>query len=215
MALAWAIEGPSEAHRSSESESETEKETEKESDTRARENPHRRSAGPPVPLATAIEDLGPDVRSFIAVHWPKRSTPARRRAEVAKEILATLNGGALYKGQRVFAYSIDRLAAKCREVIRDRLEDPDKAMAVLLIKLGDTSDGSAPGVAEAAAIASDTGDDNVALVAEWEAQNPFEAQLLYSEIADQHGDPNTVAARLAIQLEFRSRVLARLQLPTP
>jgi hypothetical protein len=57
---------------------------------------------------------------------------------VKRQIRATINGGVqLRRGVRVFAGSIERLEAKCREVIADPPRDHDRAIVVLLTKLAD------------------------------------------------------------------------------
>lgn len=161
MGLAWAMEGPSMTHRSTESESESENESETESEKKSEEERGPTipavsappASDPSAPLAQSIGELGPDVRQYLAIFWPKDTTPLARRREVAREVLATLNGGAVLNGQRVIAYSRERLARKCREVLNSKVRDPDKANAILLAKLADTSDLSAandlPGQREA------------------------------------------------------------------
>jgi hypothetical protein len=55
--------------------------------------------------------------------------------------MATLNGGArLRRGVIVTAGSVERLEVKCREVIQEGVDDPDKAIVVLLTKLADSTD---------------------------------------------------------------------------
>lgn len=72
------------------------------------------------------------------------STASRERQEdVRAQLVATLNGGATFRrGVKVPALSVERLEAKCREVIAEGVQDPDKAIVVLLTKLGDISDDS-------------------------------------------------------------------------
>lgn len=104
------------------------------------------AAAPPADATFA--DVG---KRFLATFY--RGASAKRLADVRRQIFATLDaGGAKLKDQRVRAGSEARLVAKMREVIAEGVNDADKAIVVLLLKLGDTSDGSAPGVAAAAAV---------------------------------------------------------------
>jgi hypothetical protein len=58
-----------------------------------------------------------------------------------RQLLASLNGGAsLSRGHVVRAYSVARLAEKCREIRHEGVHKADKAIVVLLKKLGDTTD---------------------------------------------------------------------------
>lgn len=98
------------------------------------------------PLTDALAQLPKPALDFLRTFYPRNTANAERRTDVAQQLCATLNGGAEYRGQRVQAFTVDRLATKCRDVMREGVRDPDKAIAVLLLKLGDTSDQSAPGV---------------------------------------------------------------------
>lgn len=88
-------------------------------------------------LKAAVRALPSAARDFLGTFWPQDSTPAAVRIEKAREIVATLNGGATFKGNRVHSLSPDRLSSKCREVLADPPRDRPKAMAVLLVKLAD------------------------------------------------------------------------------
>jgi hypothetical protein len=120
-----------------------------------------------------------------------------RLGEVARQILATLSdqGAHLGKRQYVRAGSAERLIAKMRETMGEAVRDPDKAIRVLLLKLGDTSDGSAPGVAAAEAIKSEerTTEADVAAAERWLEKHPelvpeIEQQLDYRGLLADDGD---------------------------
>jgi hypothetical protein len=124
-------------------ETDTESDTESESDTRAhaREAAKVSAAAPPVSLTEALAALPADAIAFLREFYPRSRTEKTRREDVARQIVATLNGGTpLRRGQIVYAYTAERLAARCRDVIREGVTDPDKAIVVLLLKLGDTTD---------------------------------------------------------------------------
>lgn len=215
MGLAWAFDGPSMPHRSTESESESEKETEKETESekeseREREGPSRSAAPPAVPEpapsdspSLTLEDLGADVREFFTVFWPKESTSVARRKTVSRELLATLGAGALLKGERVFAGSIERLAKKCREVLAMKtLRDPDKAMAVLLTKLTDAGDIAAAHVArEQSAFAAD---DEDRAIDEWIRDHPKDVARIRKEL--RNAVPKSEFDQVAAMAELRTRV---------
>jgi hypothetical protein len=96
----------------------------------------------PAPLADAIADEPEQHRDAIAA-WLTEYYPDdnRRRADVVRQMLASLNGGAsLARGEVVRAFSVGRLAEKCSDVRREGVHKADKAIVVLLKKLGDTSD---------------------------------------------------------------------------
>jgi hypothetical protein len=70
-----------------------------------------------------------------------RAAPTDRKQDVYRQLMATLNGGArLRRGVIVTAGSVERLEVKCREVIQEGVDDPDKAIVVLLTKLADSTD---------------------------------------------------------------------------
>jgi hypothetical protein len=102
------------------------------------ENPADRAASAPPADAPAVRELPRDAAAFLNRFY---RDPGTRRTDVAQQILATLNGGAkLDKDTRVRAGSVDRLEAKCREVISEGVRSRDKAIVVLLKKLDDMSD---------------------------------------------------------------------------
>jgi hypothetical protein len=73
------------------------------------------------------------------------TTELRRQRDVLEQLYHLASGTSIdYKGARVFAYSRDRLEAKCLAVVHSRGDarprSPDLAIAVLCTKLGDTSD---------------------------------------------------------------------------
>jgi hypothetical protein len=83
--------------------------------------------------------LGPNARDFGRMFYS--AAPAARRQDVYRQLMATLNGGArLRRGVIVTAGSVERLELKCREVIQEGVDDPDKAIVVLLTKLADSTD---------------------------------------------------------------------------
>ena len=79
--------------------------------------------------------------------YPRDDTDPKRRRDVAEQLLATLGTGARLNGhaQAVRAFTADRLAAKCLEVLSAPPKKRDSAIVVLLKKLADPSDGAAPG----------------------------------------------------------------------
>jgi hypothetical protein len=111
------------------------------------ESSNKRSGNAAPPANASADALPRAALELLDRFYPK---PGRRRRDVEQQLRDTLNGGAkLDRHTRVRAGSAARLDAKCREVLTE-VRDPDKAIRVLLLKLGDTSDGSAPGVAVAA-----------------------------------------------------------------
>lgn len=94
------------------------------------------------PLAPhPADDLPPAAKRFISTFYPRGTAPPKRRADVAQQLVASLNGGVkLSRGKIVRAVTAQRLAAKCEEVIREGVDKPDAAIVVLLKKLGDVSD---------------------------------------------------------------------------
>jgi hypothetical protein len=103
--------------------------------------------GKPTALAREVRALSKGVELFFDTFYAGKS--AARQDDVARQILDSLTpqGAKLDRKRRVCARSRERLDAKCRELVNEAhtLRDQDKAMRVLLQKLGDTSDGSAPG----------------------------------------------------------------------
>jgi hypothetical protein len=118
----------------------------------AADDPKTRSA-PPADAGNATADPHRDTTRFLDTYYP---THDRRRGDVERQMAATLTVGAkLDRNTLIRAGSVDRLAAKCRETIDEGVRDADKAIVVLLRKLADTSDGSAPGVTVAKADADE------------------------------------------------------------
>lgn len=77
----------------------------------------------------------------------------KRLGDVSGQLRALAAGDVvMYRGQAIRAYGLDRLIRKVREVLDSPPKNRDRAIAVLLTKLGDTSDGSAPGERQAAAL---------------------------------------------------------------
>jgi hypothetical protein len=106
----------------------------------------------PAPLLAALAEEPEHHRDAIAA-WLNEFHPDddSRRRDVARQLLLTLTptGASIKRGHVVRAGSVARLAAKCLEVYRDgSIRRRDRAIVVLLKKLGDTSDGSAPGEQE-------------------------------------------------------------------
>lgn len=105
----------------------------------------------PAPLAAALADEPEPHRDAIAAWLDAYYDDDRRRLDVARQLVATLDhrGAKLSRGLAVRAFSVARLALKCDEVRREGVHKRDSAIVVLLKKLGDTSDGSAPGQQQA------------------------------------------------------------------
>jgi hypothetical protein len=78
------------------------------------------------------------------------ATPARW-ADVQRQLIDSLSppGATFDHETRVRAGSLVRLDTKMRQVIAEGVRDPDKAIVVLLTKLSDVSDDSAPGAVQA------------------------------------------------------------------
>lgn len=68
----------------------------------------------------------------------------KRQTDVAEQLrdVLTSRGAKLSKTEIVRNQSPDRRDAKCREVLEEGVRDPDKAIVIVLRKLGDTSDDS-------------------------------------------------------------------------
>lgn len=114
-----------------------ESDNQRSSSARRREKRSDHDELPSRELKAAVQALPSEARDFLGTFWPATTTPASVRIEKAREIVATLNGGAPFKRSRVRALSPHRLATKCLEVLRDPPRDASKAMAVLLTKLAD------------------------------------------------------------------------------
>jgi hypothetical protein len=85
--------------------------------------------------------LPDDVLLFAGRYYGRGIATDRRRRDIYRQLCETLTTGVkVPKSDKVaFALTPDRLAAKCREVMQGRVDDPDKAIVLLLIKLADTS----------------------------------------------------------------------------
>jgi hypothetical protein len=93
------------------------------------------------PPARALDpsDLPREAIAFVVRFYPRGSDPKRRR-DVVTQLLATLGDGARYQQSLVRAQNPGRLAAKCRDVLREGVRDPNAAIVVLLAKLADSTD---------------------------------------------------------------------------
>jgi len=108
-----------------------------------------------------------------------------RREDVLRQLVASLSvAGAKFAGQAVRAGTPERLAAKIHATMAESLRNPDRAIVVLLAKLADTSDGSAPGAVaaeaertEAAEVEHELGDAEQWVQAHDDAQAAVVAQL--------------------------------------
>lgn len=102
--------------------------------------------------ATAEDAFGVMARSEVWA-WFLRyygGAGGTRKADVTRQLEALTDLGVTWKGGTLRA-SADRIAAKCQEMIGGiPVREPDAAIAILLTKLADTSDGSPPGAAEGA-----------------------------------------------------------------
>lgn len=108
---------------------------------RARENP-----APPFASLREVRSAAPDVDEFIARFYG--AATSQRRTDVKQQLMLTLTAdGAKFKRGTARAGSLERLAAKCREVLQEGVRDPDKAIVVLLTKLNDSTDVTAVAVA--------------------------------------------------------------------
>jgi hypothetical protein len=170
----------------------------------------------PAPLADAIAQEPEDHRDAIAA-WLDEFYPTddRRRADVSRQLVATLNGGASIKrGQVVRAYTVARLAAKCIEVRHEGVHKADRAIVVLLKKLGDTSDGSAPGQQRADADRREAAEDIAASAEElrdavaWLDEHPEITASIDAELDTEFpagdGEILAVARRLARNEKIRA-----------
>ncbi len=106
--------------------------------------PRARPVAPPSDPATprSFASLPREVQDFARRFYGK-ATPERKQ-QIRATLLASLtSGGAkLNKRDSVRAGSVERLARKCSEVLQEGVHDPDKAVVVLLKKLGDATDAS-------------------------------------------------------------------------
>lgn len=128
---------------------------------------------PTLELPPAAKEFG---RQFYADASPERVRDVRR------QLRATLNGGARFGKARVLAHSAERLEAKCREVMAEGVKDSDKAIVVLLRKLGDVGNDEDSPTERAQEVgaqerAADTaiGENRLALALAWLDENPERA----------------------------------------
>lgn len=115
----------------------------------------------------------------------ERCSPAKR-ADVERQLRdSLLDGAKLDRRTRVRAGSTARLEAKCREVLEEGVRDWDKAIVVLLRKLADTSDGSAPGLQLAVRAQRDEriAASELAKASTWIGERPELAESIDSELA--------------------------------
>jgi hypothetical protein len=111
--------------------------------TSARDEPG--SASPAVARGVTIDPstMTRNMIAFVVRFYPRGVTDPKRRREVVLQILELANGKAVkYKRQLVCAGSVVRLDLKCREVLLEAstVRDPNAAIALLFVKLQDTSD---------------------------------------------------------------------------
>ena len=160
----------------------TEKDRKAESHARgrAREGP----AACSLSLAELLAPVSPAVRDFFDRFYAQ-ADPARQH-DVADQLHRLTGGFAVEDadGNAAKAYTPGRLDAKCRDVVTVR--DPDKAILVLLRKLGDTSDGVVDDLyeRERQALADDAraGAERIRLADQWAAENPDRATELHARI---------------------------------
>lgn len=101
------------------------------------------------PPADAPE-LPDDVLVFAGRYYPKGVATERRRRDVYRQLCNTLTVGVKVPKTELVAYALTpaRLAAKCREVMQGRVDNPDRAIVLLLIKLADTTSVAATQIQE-------------------------------------------------------------------
>lgn len=163
------------------------------------------NAAPPASASPrcALPELPPAALEFGKAFYAGASP--ERRADVAAQLLATLADGATLNGnaKRIRAQSPARLEAKCREVIAKPPRQRDKAIVILLLKLADTTDGSAPGhIAEATATVARrreerTGAQRTAAAESWLADRPdVEAELEGYLLDEGHTNPKDPTCKI-------------------
>lgn len=142
-----------------------------------------------------------------------------RRTDVERQ-LGALAAGEWIRDRRisVFAHGVDRLEAKCADVIQDdSVRDLDKAIVVLFAKLADTSDVSVTRAsAEKLEIQNDErlGEQQLRIADEWADANPVEAAQLRTEIEQQYpGD--SVFIRTTRRWFFIAEATRRVTNTTP
>lgn len=180
-------------------------------DARAREAdpPAPDPAPPAVADATATPPAPPSplsdrrVRRFCTVFYGD-AEPERKR-DITDQLLATLTTGARYrKGEYVRAGSLDRLGAKCWEILNDPPRDKDTAIVVLLKKLADVSRES-PTEAAAANASASSADDAAQVareVAAFKAEHPHDYAAIEARAAEKYpgDDPMRTQIRNAWML---------------
>lgn len=147
--------------------------------------------------------LPPAAQRFLDRFYP---VSGRRRSDVEQQ-LAKLAAGEILtigKGQYVQAYDVARLEARCADVIAESstIHDLNAAIAILFAKLGDTKDGSAPGVREAQRLA--TPDPDASAIDTWIAEHPRDVARITRELAG--GGPVDAFAESSIDAQLRARV---------
>lgn len=195
--------------------------TETEHQKPVSESSNRRSGSPTTAAAPPagagpfelLKNLPSIVRRFAEIHYADASE--QRQADIVRQVLDSLtpNGARFDKHTQVRAGSIDRLAARCRDVIDEGVRVPDRAMRVLLLKLADTSDGSAPGVAVARADAVEQQRDEAQTAAEleraeaWLETQPDVAAAIEQQLQREFAnDTSSEAMRLGRRIAFTSRL---------
>lgn len=156
--------------------------------------------------------LPPTASRFLDRFYP---VAGRRRADV-KQQLERLAAGHSVKApvpgyeqqQPVSAYSVERLEAKCAEVIAESstIHDLNAAIAILFAKLNDTSDGQTPG--QLAAAAHRAPDPEVAEIDTWMHEHPREVESIRRELTA--GGPVDAFADVALDAQVRAKVRRRL-----
>lgn len=163
------------------------------------------------PAPRNARQLPPAAAEFGRVFYG--SAPPSRKRDVKQQLLATLNGGATFgRGVKVAAGSVQRLEAKCRQVIDEGVKDPDKAIVVLLRKLadvGNAQDSPTEKAAAAAAASEDqdhrVGAERLALAVDWLEAHPDRAQEIDAQV-DRELGPDALPPIRAV---YRNSVVAR------
>jgi hypothetical protein len=175
---------PSGRPRPTETDDGTERNGDGDGDLLHLESSNRRNGKAP-PAAAPPADADDSQLPQSARALLERCSPAKR-ADVERQLLDSLQAGAkLDRRTRVRAGSTARLEAKCREVLDEGVRDWDKAIVVLLRKLADTSDGSAPGVQLAASAQHDEriAARELATASTWIGERPELVKSIDSELS--------------------------------
>lgn len=167
------------------------------------------AAAPPADAGKEKPPLPPDAIAFVRRFYG--GAAINRAQDVVAQLQASLNGGAkLDRNTVVRAGSVERLAAKCREVMGEQVRKPDLAIRVLLLKLADTSDDSAPGAVAAAEERQEIERTEGEIARElvdayaWLEEQPDVIKHVEVELIDSYGAPDPDNAILA-----KSREIAR------